>query len=204
MTRSASTKLQKRTARNAQKRSQKKAMIADSALQALQELGYANTSLRDIAAKTGLSLGMLHYYFDDKAELITYCVSVYKTEFNAFLDNALEGVTGRVEVIDRFADALAEAIFQDAATHRLWYDIRNQALFDPAFRASVMEIEESLIQVVGRAWHLAGRDADAFSPLHYSVVDGAFRYLMQRQMAGEPRDQPTLSADIRSVLDSLF
>jgi AcrR family transcriptional regulator len=204
MTASAPAKLQKRATRNAQKRSEKKAMIAESAQQALQELGYANTSLRDIAAKADLSLGMLHYYFEDKAELITYCVSAYKADFTALVENALQGVSDREAVIARFADALAESIYQDAATHRLWYDIRNQALFDPAFRTSVMEIEETLIQVVSRAWCLAGRDADAFSALHYSVVDGVFRYLMQRQMAGESRDQQALSAEIRSVLDSLF
>lgn len=204
MTASAPAKLQKRATRNAQKRSQKKVMIAQSALQALQELGYANTSLRDIAAEADLSLGMLHYYFEDKAELITFCVTAYKAEFSALVKNALEGVDGREAVIERFAEALAGSIFNDGASHRLWYDIRTQALFDPSFRVAVLEIEQTLIDVVQQAWILAGNSAGAFSPLHYSVVDGAFRYLMQRQTLVEPRDQQALAEDIRLVLDSLF
>src|SRR5690349_15394605 len=48
--------------------------LADAALQTLSELGYARTSLREIAQHTSFSHGVLHYYFRDKVELITYCV----------------------------------------------------------------------------------------------------------------------------------
>lgn len=204
MTAKAPAKLEERAKRNARKRTEKKAMIAESALQTLQELGYANTSLRDIATQAGLSLGMLHYYFEDKAELITFCVTAYKQEFTAVLGRALLGVSGREAVIQRFSEALAASIFNDAATHRLWYDIRTQALFDPAFRPTVADIEQTLVDVVEQAWVLAGHSAEAYSPLHYSVVDGVFRYLMQRQMFGDNRDQPALAAAIREVFDKLF
>lgn len=204
MTAKVPAKLQERARRNANKRTEKKAMIVESAMQALQELGYANTSLRDIATKADLSLGMLHYYFEDKAELITFCVTAYKAEFTALVKSALEGVEGRDAVIERFADALAGSIINDEATHRLWYDIRTLALFDPSFREAISEIEQTLIDVVERAWLLAGNPAGDFSPLHYSVVDGVFRYLMQRQTLAEPRGEKALSADIRLVLNSLF
>ena len=200
----APAKLEERAKRNARKRTEKKAMIAESALHTLQELGYANTSLRDIAAQTNLSLGMLHYYFEDKAELITFCVTVYKKEFTTLLTRALEGVEGRDEVIERFSDALADSIFTDGATHRLWYDIRTQALFDPAFRSAVSGIEQTLVDVVEQAWVLAGRSAEEYSPLHYAVVDGVFRYLMQRQMLGDKLEQPALAEAIRQVLGKLF
>ncbi|MED5239678.1 MAG: TetR/AcrR family transcriptional regulator [Pseudomonadota bacterium] len=200
----APVKLEERARRNARKRTEKKAMIAESALQTLQELGYANTSLRDIAAQADLSLGMLHYYFEDKAELITFCVAAYKKEFTALLTRALDGVEGRDEVIARFSDALAESIFTDGPTHRLWYDIRTQALFDPAFRSAVSDIEQTLVDVVERAWVLAGRSPDAYSPLHYAIVDGVFRYLMQRQTLGDDLSQPALAQAIREVLDKLF
>ena len=45
--------------------------LAESALQTLGELGYARTSLRDIAANSEFSHGVVHYYFTDKTELIT-------------------------------------------------------------------------------------------------------------------------------------
>ena len=197
-------KLQQRADRNAQKRNEKKARIADSALQALHELGFANTSLRDIATRAGLSLGMLHYYFEDKTELIAYCVMAYKAGFMAYLENALEGSEGRQAVIERLSAALAASIFNDGPTHRLWYDIRNQALFDPSFRATVNDIEQGLIQVLASAWELAGHEPEGFSPLLYSAMDGAFRYLMQQQVLSGPRDKALIAADLQRVLERIL
>lgn len=204
MNSSAPVKLQNRAQRNARKRGEKKAMIADSAVRALQELGYANTSLRDIAAKSDMSLGMLHYYFEDKMQLIIYCVSAYKSAFTAKVRDALEGVTGREAVIEAFSGALASAIVEDAGRHRLWYDIRAQAMFDPVFRPVVADIESTLIDVVRVAGVAAGRSADQVGDLDYALIDGVFRYLMQKHVVEAPRDRDRLAADLRSVLDRLF
>lgn len=112
-------------------------------------MGYANTSLRDIAAKSEVSLGILHYYFEDRRDLIIYCVRVYKQDFVASIRHALDRATGRDAVIDTVIDALAGAlafsITKDAPTHRLWYDIRNQALFGDMFRPVAAEIETMLV-----------------------------------------------------------
>ena len=52
--------------------------LADSALLTLGELGYAKSSLREIANNSEFSHGVVHYYFADKFELIIYCVKQYK------------------------------------------------------------------------------------------------------------------------------
>src|SRR3954452_17888521 len=54
--------------------------LANAALQTLGELGYARTSLREIAVNSPYSHGVVHYYFADKFDLITYCVRQYKAE----------------------------------------------------------------------------------------------------------------------------
>src|ERR1700754_5150565 len=54
--------------------------LAVAALQTLGELGYARTSLREIAVNSPYSHGVVHYYFADKIELITYCVRQYKAD----------------------------------------------------------------------------------------------------------------------------
>lgn len=204
MTSSAPVKLQNRAKRNARKRDEKKALIAESAVRALQELGYANTSLRDIAAKSALSLGMLHYYFEDKTQLIIYCVTAYKSAFTSKITQALEGVRGRDAVIQAFCQALAASIVEDANTHRLWYDIRAQALFDPAFRPVVAEIEAMLIGVVSAARDLAGAPASDIGVLDYAVIDGVFRYLMQKQITEASGDRRTLAGDLSKVLEQVF
>ena len=60
--------------RRVDKFAERRAQLAVAALQTLAELGYARTSLRDIAQNSEFSHGVLHYYFSDKFELITFCV----------------------------------------------------------------------------------------------------------------------------------
>src|SRR5882724_4138226 len=48
--------------------------LAEAALETLAELGYARTSLREIAQKSEFTHGVLHYYFSDKVDLICCCV----------------------------------------------------------------------------------------------------------------------------------
>ena len=59
---------------------QRRSELAAAALKTLSELGYARTSLRDIAANSEFSHGVLHYYFRDKVDLITHCVREYKAQ----------------------------------------------------------------------------------------------------------------------------
>ena len=64
--------------RQVDKFSERRAQLADAALQTLAELGYARTSLREIAQNSQFSHGVLHYYFSDKEDLITHCVRQYE------------------------------------------------------------------------------------------------------------------------------
>ena len=54
--------------------------LAEAALETLAELGYARTSLREIAQKSEFTHGVLHYYFTDKVDLICCCVRHYKAK----------------------------------------------------------------------------------------------------------------------------
>ncbi|TQE99336.1 MAG: TetR/AcrR family transcriptional regulator [Spiribacter salinus] len=200
----APDRLQARAHRGTRKRQQKKDQIASSAMQALQELGYANTSLRDIAARADLSLGTLHYYFEDRVQLILHCVSLYKAAFISGLEDALREAIGREPVINALANALATSIVEDAATHRLWYDIRGQALFDPAFRPIVDELEAALIAVVETVAEMTGRAQPGTGAFCYALIDGVFRYQMQNQLTGTPRDHHSLAAEMRALLERLF
>src|SRR3954451_21616060 len=103
--------------------------LADAALQTLPELGYARTSLREIAQNSAFSHGVLHYYFRDKVDLITYCVRRYKAVCVRRYDEIVAAVDRADGREAGFADALAATLMADATLHRLWYDLRSQALF---------------------------------------------------------------------------
>ncbi|WP_211161555.1 TetR/AcrR family transcriptional regulator [Aromatoleum bremense] len=57
---------------------ERRAELGEAALQTLAELGYARTSLREIAQNSEFSHGVLHYYFTDKLDLILCSVRQYK------------------------------------------------------------------------------------------------------------------------------
>jgi AcrR family transcriptional regulator len=80
LTAAADRKRERIARRQVDKFTERRDQLAEAARQTLAELGYANTSLRDIAQNSDFSHGVLHYYFADKFELITYCVRQYKAE----------------------------------------------------------------------------------------------------------------------------
>jgi AcrR family transcriptional regulator len=162
--------------------------LAAAALQTLGELGYARASLREIAQNSPYSHGVVHYYFADKAELITYCVRQYKAECVTRYDEIVATASTAEELAERFADALVTTVVEDAAMHRLWYDLRSQALFDAALREDAVEIDAALEhmiwRVVSRHAELRGAEPAIPSARIYAMFDGLFQQALLRHLAG--------------------
>src|SRR5690554_5993666 len=95
--------------------------LADAALTAVAERGFANTGLRDVAAHTELSLGLLHYYFDDKDDLIGQAIWQYKSECARRYDPIVETSQTAAELIERFGVEITSTLRDEADMHRLWY-----------------------------------------------------------------------------------
>ncbi len=181
--------------------------LADAALQTLSELGYARTSLRDIAQNSPFSHGVLHYYFRDKVELITYCVRRYKAVCARRYDAVVDAATTAPELVDGFADAMADTLVADAAVHRLWYDLRAQALFEESFRTDVLEIdgllERMVHRVAARYAELAGGTLAGPPDAVYALFDGLFQQALLRRIAGQDRAADDLRVRVRRLLEAL-
>ena len=166
--------------------------LATAALQTLGELGYARTSLREIAVNSPYSHGVVHYYFADKVELITYCVRQYKAACVTRYDHIVETAVSADGLAIAFADALVQTLVEDAPMHRLWYDLRSQALFEASFRDDVLEIDDALErmiwQVVSRYAVLRGAPVTMPSARAYALLDGLFEQALLRHLAGMPHD----------------
>ncbi len=169
--------------------------LAAAALQTLAEQGYANTSLRDIAQHSEFSHGVLHYYFADKFELITYCVRQYKAECVTRYDSIVATAATADQLRRGFGAAMAGTLVEDAALHRLWYDLRNQSLFDEKFQADVTEIDQSLQRMI---WRIVAKFAElseaqlAVTPdLAYALMDGLFQHALLRHLAATPAPPPS-------------
>ncbi len=181
--------------------------LAGAALKTLSKLGYARTSLREIAQNSPLSHGSLHYYFDDKVDLITCCVKQYKADCIRRYDEIVVSARSADELRDGFAAGMARTLRDDAPMHRLWYDLRNQSLFEAAFRADVFEIDQSLERMI---WRIVSHYAELAratpaieSRAAYAMFDGLFQQGLLRHVAGEKDAARDLETNVRKILEGL-
>jgi AcrR family transcriptional regulator len=167
-----------------------------------------NTSLRDIAQHSEFSHGVLHYYFADKSELITYCVRQYKAECVTRYDAIVTTATAADELRAGFGAAMAGTLRDDVTMHRLWYDLRNQSLFEEKFRTDVAEIDHSLQlmiwRIVTRYAELSGRDLAVTPAFAYALLDGVFQHALLRHLSGDPAATRELDEQVRQVLPTLL
>ena len=194
--------------RQVDKFTERRDQLATAALQTLAERGYANTSLRDIAQNSEFSHGVLHYYFADKFELIMYCVRRYKAECVTRYDSIVATAVGADQVRRGFGAAMAATLVEDAPLHRLWYDLRNQSLFDEKFQADVTEIDQSLQRMI---WRIVAQFAElsevppAVTPdLAYALMDGLFQHALLRHLGGDASAAAKLDENIRQILPTLL
>jgi len=182
--------------------------LAESALVTLGELGYARTSLREIASNSEFSHGVLHYYFSDKLELIVFCVRYYKARCVHRYDEVVERSTTADELLDGFVAKLAETIVEEAPMHRLWYDLRSQSMFEESLRESVTAIdralEEMVWRIVTRYADLLGASLTASPALVYGLLDGLFQQALLGYTAGREDALTRMQDEVRAVLPLLF
>jgi len=186
---------------------ERRAQLADSALLTLSELGYARTSLREIAQNSEFSHGVLHYYFTDKVDLIMACVRQYKAHCVTRYDQIVATSRTADELKLEFAAGLANTLREDAAMHRLWYDLRTQSMFEPSFQADVAEIDQSLERMIWRIVsqfaELAGAPPAVPPDVAYAIFDGLFQQSLLKHLSGNSEAGSELQAQVEQLMDKL-
>jgi AcrR family transcriptional regulator len=182
--------------------------LAESALKTLGELGYARTSLREIANNSEFTHGVVHYYFRDKIDLISYCVRYYKTKCAQRYDEVVETAESADELAVGFLGKMTQTLVEETPMHRLWYDLRAQSMFEDQLRDDVAAIDQLLEQMI---WRILTRYADLVGgsptvdpPTAYALIDGLFEQAVVGY-AADPDRIPDLLADrVSQVLPKLI
>jgi AcrR family transcriptional regulator len=194
--------------RQVDKFAERRAQLADAALQTLSELGYARTSLREIAQNSEFSHGVLHYYFRDKVDLITESVRQYKAHCVTRYDEIVATSRTAEELKRAFAAGLAATLREDATMHRLWYDLRTQSLFEQSYQSDVAEIDASLERMIWRIVtqyaELAGEEVSVPPAVAYAIFDGLFQQGLLKHLAGSTEAADDLRQQVEGLLDRLL
>jgi TetR/AcrR family transcriptional repressor of bet genes len=182
----------------------RRSQLADAALEALSEQGYARTSMRDIEQFAGYSHGGLNYYFRDKADLILFCIKRYKTQCATRYDYVIATAETPEEMLDGFAGKLVESLVQEGRFHRLWYDVRVQAMYVAEYQPDVLAVdallEDMTWRIVSRYAELCGRPVGLPSPVLYGCLDGVFQQALLDHLAGRDGVPQELAATARGAL----
>jgi TetR/AcrR family transcriptional repressor of bet genes len=188
----------------ADKHDARRNQLAESALTTLGELGYARTSLREIANNSEFSHGVVHYYFHDKLELIVYCVRYYKAQCVTRYDAVVSDSTTAEGLLDAFAAKLVETLRDEAPMHRLWYDLRTQSMFEESLREAVTMIDatlqEMIWRVVSRYAELAGRPTAMTPSAAYAVLDGLFQQALLGHLVGQSQALDQIASQVHGLM----
>jgi len=179
--------------------------LADSALRTLGELGYAKSSLREIANNSPFSHGVVHYYFGHKLELIVYCVKQYKAICVTRYDGVAADSISPEGLLVALADKMCETIVDEAPMHRLWYDLRSQSMFEESLREAVGQIDRTLEEmtwrVVTRYAELAGAEPSLTPHAAYGMLDGVFQQALLGYVSGHERESlDALRAEVHALV----
>ena len=182
--------------------------LAEATLETLAELGYARTSLREIAQNSEFSHGVLHYYFSDKIDLICLRRALLQGQMRHPLRRRRRhgdqpgGAARRVS-----APSSSETLTQEAKMHRLWYDLRSQAFYEEAFRPDIEAIDKSLENMVwriaSRYAELAGKEVSMSKVALYALFDGLFQRHLLSFLAGDAQAASRLTGEIRALLPKI-
>jgi len=191
----------------ADKYDERRRALAESAVRTLGELGYARSSLREIANHSDFSHGVVHYYFDDKHDLIVYCVRELKAVCVRRYDHVLADSTTPEEMLTRFADELVASLANDADMHRLWYDVRTQGMFDERLQEVSIEIdgwlEDMIWRIVSRYAELAGAEPALPANVLYAIFDGLFQQSLIAYTRGRAGVLDELRARVQALLPTM-
>ena len=151
----------------------------------------------------------MHYYFNDKIELIVYCVRYYKARCVTRYDAVVVRLDLRPGAARRVRrEAPSRRSSDEAPMHRLWYDLRTQSMFEESLREAVHD-DRPHARGDDLAGRLALRRADGPSRARdagrrYGMLDGVFQQALLAIGTGSDTALDTLDEQVHALMPLLL
>jgi len=123
----------------------RRAQILDAARAVLSRQGYAETSMKDIAAEAGVAPGLLHYYFESKEDILVQVIAALSEEISASHRDAVNGVADPLEAVALAMDKAAERCSTPGFC-RLLLDAYSLALSSPGIRERLRPTLDEMVR----------------------------------------------------------
>jgi AcrR family transcriptional regulator len=180
--------------------------ILDAARTCFLRNGFHATSIQDVIAEAGLSVGAVYRYFPSKTELISAIAGQFVSQVEATLSElAVDESVALPDAMTRAIDIMEAELGADGML-RLAVQVWAEAMRDPAIRDFVAGLYQGLratfVALARRARAdgdlPASADPEGVGAVLFSLLIG---FGLQRLLTGEP-DRATYQAAVRAVIGS--
>ena len=163
-------------------RSKSREKIMDSALELFAAKGFHNTSVSQIAAKAGISKGLIYNYFDSKEDLLEKIITGALSLVENLMIDGLNHVTDPKSQLRNIINSTFESVESDIHFWKLLTAI--------SFQTEVISGHEDLISK--KASHMMEMAEKVFRELNYdepkqeallfgAILDGVFLHIIQSE-----------------------
>lgn len=126
----------------------KVAKILAATLEILARKGYENTTINDIAGRAKISRGLLHYYFEDKEDLVAQALTLgFSSMWESSIGN-LQSAGSPEQLVDNMIEVLKKNTLENpdfsALLFEMWVSSRRSAKIHKVFRDGLNETIDRL------------------------------------------------------------
>ena len=127
---------------------ERRAQIIESAIQVFAREGFANTRMEDVAAESGLSKGLLYFYFKSKEEIISAIADLlFGSELRKMQSQIDEAQTAR-EGLERFTEAFIADLRGILKITPLFYEFYALAFRNASVRRLLGEYLHQFVKMI--------------------------------------------------------
>ena len=110
---------------------ERRTLLVEAAIKVMSREGVAHTTTRAIVAEAGMQIGVFHYCFRSKEELVLEVMRTISTRAFEAVAGVLEETDDPAELIQRCVAAYWTHIEQDPLEHQLTYELTMYAMRQP-------------------------------------------------------------------------
>lgn len=152
-------------------RTESREKILTSALELFAERGFSTTSVRSLAERAGVSLGLLYNYFDGKLDLLRAILARGSEEVDETF--AAAEAAPPSESLTVLVRAAFETVRQNRQFWKLSYQLRMQADVGPEIAARGAAIRNRIEELLAQS---GARDARLRAALLFAAIDGVAQH----------------------------
>lgn len=114
----------------------KRQQIVDAALRVMSEKGYDKASIKDIATEAGIMPGLVHYYFSNKQEILTYVLMEISKQYTQEMSYLRANVSSE-HLAEAALNEPKKRVYEQPEWYRLRYELFALGLRTPAVAPGV-------------------------------------------------------------------